>query len=73
MVDADYVSGPANEFDSYLMVAFTMAQNGRNASDIGAYLSDIAANHMGLGNPKEVEASSRNTAQELIDLARSLT
>ncbi len=73
MVSADFSVGPADEYDSYLMVAFGMAQSGRSEEDIVAYLADIASNHMGLGLSQSDYLAEKQTAAELVILAKSLT
>jgi hypothetical protein len=72
-VSDDYAEWPADEYDSYLMVAFGMAQSGRTSSEIAAYLGDIVSRHMGLWGPVEGGEAERETARKIIELARSLT
>ncbi len=73
LVGEDYAEGPADEYDSYLMAAFGVAQSGRSAVDIAAYLADIASRDMGLGGSLDGGEAERETARQLIDLAQSLT
>jgi hypothetical protein len=72
-VDGDFVGGPADEYDRYMMVAFGMAQSDRTADDIASYLGQISSEHMGLGPSLDGGAAEQEAARRLIELARSLT
>jgi hypothetical protein len=69
-VGADFISGPADEYDRYLLEAFKMASIGRSAEDIANYLADIAADYMGLGPSVEGEIAAVETAAEILGLTR---
>jgi hypothetical protein len=73
MVGTEFNAGPADEYDSYLMVAFGMAQCGRSEVEIKDYLAEIATNYMGLGPSKNGYTAEAQTALQLIALAKSLT
>lgn len=70
MVGGGYNSGSADEYDSYLLTAFGMTQNGRSANEVATYLVQIASVHMGLSNVDG--AAEKETAKRLLELARSL-
>ena len=73
LVSADFAKGPADEYNSYLMVAFGMAQSGRSVVDIAAYISDIASRHVDLSEFAEISEADADTARQLFALANSLT
>ena len=71
MVGSGFNEGPADEYDSYLMVAFGMTQSGKPIDEVASYLTEIASVHMGLSNVGGT--AEHATARRLSDLAGSLT
>ena len=71
MVGPGFNNGPADEYDSYLMIAFGMTQSGKSVDEVGDYLTKIASEHMGLSY---VDARALlTTASRLSELAKTLT
>jgi hypothetical protein len=62
---------PADEYDTYLMVAFGMTQNDKLNEEVAAYLTKTASAHMGLSGVDG--AAELATAKRLSGLAQSLT
>ena len=71
MVGPDFSKGPADEYDSYLMVAFGMTQSGKSIDEVADYLTEIASAYMGLSGVDGT--TERATAERLSKLAHSLT
>ena len=71
MVGPGFNKGPADEYDSYLMIAFRMTKSGKPVDEVTEYLIQIAAIHMGLSGIDGT--AERETATRLSELAESLT
>jgi hypothetical protein len=73
MVGPEFNDGPADEYGSYLMVAFGMAQSGRSQNEIADYLGEIASVYMGLGSSLDGGQAEQETAVQLLALSEHLT
>jgi hypothetical protein len=64
-------TGPCDEYDSYLLEAFRMAQEGKAAYEVAEYLTQIASIHMGLS---DVEGAAEfDAAKRIMEVETALT
>ncbi len=73
MVSDDLRSGPADEYDNYLLKVVSLLTHGHSVEEASAYLDDIASNYMGLGPSNHAsKAAARITAEAVAGYLRSL-
>lgn len=71
--DSSVADFPEDEYDSYLLIAFSKLKNGASADLVADYLYNISNEYMGLGESSQLRAKAELTAQEIYESLEFLT